>query len=566
MEAGEDDTGSLSKAYFEYDDLGRRTATDYGYDGTFDGDVYFEYEGGSELVTTVHEAGGLGDTVYAYDDMGRLKSYEPPKPGGFATWYKLEMRHTLGAKTKMTLTLPSGAKKYALRLPARRQCVERHVADAELAADCDEPVSLLQNGLPKWTVYGQLNGATARCTATTPRTVRRAWSISTARARRGTGKMSGRSATLDEQGNPTAIDEWHDAQTTFHNTYTYDDFNRLTGWSLEGQQQDAWTYDRVGNWTMSGWSTDAKADMLTASPGSKTYTYTPRGSLKEVYANQQQAQTFGYDAEGLLTFKSDLQQSRVSLMGWDHAGRRIELTANGGTPWRFIYDPTASVPAVLVEDLNGTPQAFYVREPDGRLIARDSGDGLQYYFFDLLGSTILMAPAAESNPTDRFYYTPWGETVTTGSRASTIATTANPYRFVGSLGYYTHHQDANLADWMQLGVRFYQPELGRFERMDPVREAASSRYNYGGNRPLALVDPGGEVCGPVGCIGRCIAAHRCARHYKSWFYELRGWCHSICSYIGGIGCDRLYNLCISRGDTHWGHICMEVYLGECFGK
>ncbi len=159
--------------------------------------------------------------------------------------------------------------------------------------------------------------------------------------------------------------------------------------------------------------------------------------------------------------------------------------------WRFIYDPTASVPAVLVEDLNGTPQAFYVREPDGRLIAREAGENLQYYFFDLLGSTILMAPAAENNPTDRFYYTPWGQTVTTGSRASTGATTANPYRYVGSLGYYTHHQDANLADWMQLGVRFYKPELGRFERRDRVVAKDHTRYDYAFASPLRLTDPQG---------------------------------------------------------------------------
>jgi len=353
-----------------------------------------------------------------------------------------------------------------------------------------------KNGLPKWTVYGQIDASSYR-TLYGYDSQNRATSVEhfhrTSSPWNG-AKMAGRSATLDEQGNPTAIDEWHDAQTTFHNTYTYDDFNRLTSWSLEGQQQDAWTYDRVGNWTMNGWTADAKADMLTESPGSQTYTYTPRGSLKEVYDNSQQAHTFGYDSEGLLTAKADMQQYLLSLMGWDHAGRRIELSPNGGTPWRFIYDPTASVPAVVVEDLNGTPQAFYVREPDGRLIARDAGGSLHYYFFDLLGSTVLMAPATEGNPTDRFYYTPWGQTVTTGSRASTVATTANPYRYVGSLGYYHHHQDANLTDWLQLGVRFYDPELGRFERRDPIASYLGSEFLYGGARPTLMVDPSGMVC------------------------------------------------------------------------
>lgn len=44
--------------------------------------------------------------------------------------------------------------------------------------------------------------------------------------------------------------------------------------------------------------------------------------------------------------------------------------------------------------------------------------------------------------------------------------------FVGQLGCYTHYQDANL-DLLQLGVRFYDPESGRFTQVDPVRDGSN---------------------------------------------------------------------------------------------
>ena len=178
-----------------------------------------------------------------------------------------------------------------------------------------------------------------------------------------------------------------------------------------------------------------------------------------------------------------------STMVWDADQQRQKLTNSGGSTY-FVYDPTAGVPAVLVET-DGENETFYVREPGGELIARAQGETRQYYFFDRLGSTIAMVPAVEANPTDRLFHTPWGELVTTGARASTVGTTANPYRYVGQLGYYYHHQDSGLQDWMQLGVRFYEPELGRFERRDPLAVDGQSRYTYVFSTPASAVDPSG---------------------------------------------------------------------------
>jgi len=65
-----------------------------------------------------------------------------------------------------------------------------------------------------------------------------------------------------------------------------------------------------------------------------------------------------------------------------------------------------------------------------------------------------------------------------------------PYQYVGRLGYYTHWQEPDFGV-LQLGVRFYDPEVGRFGQMDLVWQAAGS-YCYAGNQPLDAIDPDGR--------------------------------------------------------------------------
>jgi len=81
-------------------------------------------------------------------------------------------------------------------------------------------------------------------------------------------------------------------------------------------------------------------------------------------------------------------------------------------------------------------------------------------------------------------YDAWGK-----SMAHT-GTTTQPYQFVGQLGYYTHWQDENLA-LLQLGVRFYDPEIGRFTQRDAARLDRECAYAYTGNSPVYWVDPRG---------------------------------------------------------------------------
>ena len=92
--------------------------------------------------------------------------------------------------------------------------------------------------------------------------------------------------------------------------------------------------------------------------------------------------------------------------------------------------------------------------------------------------------------TARDAYDAWGK-----SMAHT-GTTAQPYQFVGQLGYYTHWQDENLT-LLQLGVRFYDPQVGRFGQRDNLEpDGRQNAYAYVEGNPQTLVDPQGLKAGP----------------------------------------------------------------------
>jgi RHS repeat-associated protein len=163
-------------------------------------------------------------------------------------------------------------------------------------------------------------------------------------------------------------------------------------------------------------------------------------------------------------------------------GNRVGITVNGAT-CSFIYDPTAGVPAVLEENRPGGVVVRYYRTPDGALIARRNGSDWRYYHYDELGSTRLLTDGS-GNVTDTYSYDPWGNTI-----SHVGSTTDNPYQYVGALGYYTHWQSPDVK-LLQLGFRFYDPEIGRFTQLDPIKDGLNW-YEYNDSNPPAWTDPWG---------------------------------------------------------------------------
>jgi len=233
------------------------------------------------------------------------------------------------------------------------------------------------------------------------------------------------------------------------NPMEYNAADQLTRWPNVHQ----YDYDGAGN-LISQWS-----DPRGASP-QKTYEYTPANLLSEVV----------HTGAG------------TSSMTWDADGNRVSFTSSTGGTWQFVYDTTAGIPAVI-EEHNGSDPVYCIREPDGELIARVDNGSIAYYHFDALGSTRVLTDAT-GTVTDTYAYDAWGNLM------ARTGTTTQPYQFVGELGYHTHWQDAHLT-LLQLGIRFYDPQVGRFGQRDPAAEWLS-HYPYAADNPQYLVDPDGS--------------------------------------------------------------------------
>jgi len=115
------------------------------------------------------------------------------------------------------------------------------------------------------------------------------------------------------------------------------------------------------------------------------------------------------------------------------------------------------------------------------LVLGYEGSAWRHPLYDGLGSTRQLINQTDQAVTDTYSYEAFGNL--TGSTGST----PNPYRYVGSLGYYQTG-----SSLMHLGARYYMPEVGRFTRKDPGREFKPlTSYLYAQNNPLMRVDPDG---------------------------------------------------------------------------
>ncbi|MFB3883182.1 MAG: RHS repeat domain-containing protein [Armatimonadota bacterium] len=250
--------------------------------------------------------------------------------------------------------------------------------------------------------------------------------------------------TYDQVGNRTTR---NDGTSTI--LYLYDYNNKLTGikpYGQPGPPPKTFGYDGAGNMTS------------TAGPmyGSKTLTYDDESRLSSI-AYGAVTDTYTYNWQGLRT--------RAYLNGvW----------------YRYLYNGER----VLQELTNaGGVNATYTTENDsyyGALLhlKRATGES-RFPLYDEIGSARGLVDAS-GTVTDAYDMDTFGKPI--GSTGST----PNPYRYGAAWGYIT-----DPSGFLQLGARYYWPEVGRFVQQDPVKEDASA-YVYGDANPLARVDPDGH--------------------------------------------------------------------------
>ncbi len=309
------------------------------------------------------------------------------------------------------------------------------------------------------------------------------------------------------------------AQPAYDQTFSYDDLNRLTGWT-QGSTSTAYAYDLTGNRTQ-----------VTIGASSYGYTVAANSNRLSATAGPAPAQTNTYDASGNLTGNG------TYTLAYSDRGRLKSATLAAGTV-SYVYNALEqrvrkSGPTSLV----ATGAVLYVYDEAGRLLG-DYNNSLRVlretvYLGEMpivvLGQTVAGSPA---NYTTQVYHvycdqigTPRVITQATTNKmrwrwdsAEPFGTTAaqeNPAA-VGVFGY-----DPRFAGQMrdkETGLHYnwhrdYDALVGRYVQSDPIGLAGGiNTYAYAGENPVSYIDPDGlnPLAIGIGVGGRVIGGRAAA--------------------------------------------------------
>ena len=256
-------------------------------------------------------------------------------------------------------------------------------------------------------------------------------------------------------------------------TFGYDLVDRLKTVTASNNQNESYTFDHVGNRTISH--------------RSNTYTYQPFNKIAST-----QTATYGSDPNGSMTTKGEGSnfwrytwdyENRMGAASsrkqsvrykYDALGRRVQRAAIGGKEenTKFIYDGQD-----VIADDNGGSLTKYQNGPgiDNKL-RQITGSSTSYFLSDHLGSTNGLTDSTGALTSQTAYDS-------FGNQTGTIATR---YGFTGR-----ERDDA--TGLMYYRARFYDPNLGRFISEDPIGFAGGdlNLYGYVSNSPGSFTDPSG---------------------------------------------------------------------------
>ena len=266
--------------------------------------------------------------------------------------------------------------------------------------------------------------------------------------------------------------------------YTYDSTGRLATATRNGVASEVYEYDPNGNRLRATYpsgqlvgSYDAQDRVLTY--GSAVYRQSPVGSVDEKIVGTDTTR-YSFDALGQLravrlpngtdvSYVYDASGRRVGkringalVQGFLYAGDRrpiAELDGAGGVIRRFVYASRADIPDFI---LQGTETYRIVADPAGsvRLVVNSqTGAIAQQIEYDAFGRVI-----------------------------SNSAPGVQPFGFAGGF------EDAQTG-LVQIGVRFYDPETGRWISRDPILfdGGSSNLYTYAASDPVNLADHTGAL-------------------------------------------------------------------------
>ena len=249
------------------------------------------------------------------------------------------------------------------------------------------------------------------------------------------------------------------------NSYTYNLAGQLTSWTNPAAVTTSYGYDLAGNRTSNGATAivfDARNRIV--SEGTKTYTWTARGTLNTITDGA--TTNYGFDGLGRMTGAAGVGYTYDAL---------DRINTRGATAFTYsgtFNQPTSDGTTVLSRTPDGSPHAISEGATRLHLLADRHGDVV---------STISTAGAV----VDSVAYSPWGEPAARqGATALTV-------------GYQSSYTDPT-SGLIDMGARWYQASTGTFTNRDTYNGILSTpislnRYTYANNNPITYFDPDGRM-------------------------------------------------------------------------
>jgi RHS repeat-associated protein len=338
--------------------------------------------------------------------------------------------------------------------------------------------------------------------------------------------------------------------TTETTNYSYDNLGRLSQVTLPSGTGRVYSYDLDSN------------RLQTTENGTviSSYTYNPTISpgLDELTSVTQGGNTtsYGYSADGQVNSRGS------DTLTWDGRGRNTGGTF-GGTSVTYTYDPAGAIK----KRVGGSTTTWYALggmwESTGStwcycavtLTEVQSADG------STLGSYAGLPPNATLT---YLYYNGHGD-LAAEANAAAARSAADTYDPFGTLSEGSAPPNATSKRWaarwhkrydsqsglLQLGMRAYDPTLGRFYSSDPVEGGALNTYDYAGQDPLDNYDLNGGCYRGAGSDDSSTAV--------SLNSVVLGPHKSLCAKV-----DRIFNECYAGAWGRNDHPDDETIRQECW--
>ncbi|MEU3049640.1 RHS repeat-associated core domain-containing protein [Streptomyces sp. NPDC006984] len=289
----------------------------------------------------------------------------------------------------------------------------------------------------------------------------------------------------------------------------------------------SYTFDAAGNR-----KTEVKHDVAgdTAKDVTRTYHYAEGGSttskLMKVRTEGPEGEredTFAYDRVGNTTRRTVMGDTQQ--LEWDVEGRLERVTQGSGDKAKeteYVYDAGGN--RLIRRDPNGT--TLYLPGTEIQLDkAGDIAKGTRHY--QHAAGPAMVRTAQGGKVTTAYLLADHNGTATTAVDATTGAVTRRkftpfgeqrgekPSMWPGEQGFVGGTMDESTG-LTHLGAREYDPALGRFISVDPKMDMAESQtmnpYAYANNSPVTFSDPSGEFWGAIlKFMRQAIAAYKKAQ-------------------------------------------------------